>query len=350
MIYVLAYYRLNLGDDLFIKSLIERYPNEKFYLCTYRKYLKPFIGYKNVSFPNSIELLLLRVKDKLFPNKWGVRNGIVETFSKATVIIGGSIFIDSGNLKRNKVHNNTFIIGANYGPEKTKGFRDSVKRELNQTVSCCFRDSYSYNVFSELDNVRWAPDVIFSYDGLPPTKVGNGIAISVMDLNGHHMSEKQNAYESFIKQICKCFIENGKPVKLLSYCIEEGDSKVAKKILDEMDNNCLIQLVEYNGDIDYVLNAMNDCEFIFASRFHAMILGWKMRKKVLPIVYSNKHLNVLNDVSFNGFYINLLDDSPFSEIEVSSLFDKITINESVDVLAEDALKQFYDLDEFLKEI
>ena len=31
-IFIMAYLRNNLGDDLFVKELINRYPNEKFYI------------------------------------------------------------------------------------------------------------------------------------------------------------------------------------------------------------------------------------------------------------------------------------------------------------------------------
>lgn len=48
-IFIMAYLRNNLGDDLFVKELINRYPSEKFYIDVIDlKYGEVFINDKNV--------------------------------------------------------------------------------------------------------------------------------------------------------------------------------------------------------------------------------------------------------------------------------------------------------------
>ena len=48
-IFIMAYLRNNLGDDLFVKELINRYPNEKFYIDVIDlKYGEVFRNSKNV--------------------------------------------------------------------------------------------------------------------------------------------------------------------------------------------------------------------------------------------------------------------------------------------------------------
>lgn len=48
-IFIMAYLRNNLGDDLFVKELINRYPSEKFYINVIDlKYGEVFINDKNV--------------------------------------------------------------------------------------------------------------------------------------------------------------------------------------------------------------------------------------------------------------------------------------------------------------
>lgn len=36
-IYIVAYCAKNLGDDLFVRTLVRRYPNKKFYLFTQKR-------------------------------------------------------------------------------------------------------------------------------------------------------------------------------------------------------------------------------------------------------------------------------------------------------------------------
>ena len=46
--FLYAYLQFNLGDDLFVKHLIEKYPNVKFYILADSKYKKIFRKNKNL--------------------------------------------------------------------------------------------------------------------------------------------------------------------------------------------------------------------------------------------------------------------------------------------------------------
>ncbi|MEI3326743.1 MAG: polysaccharide pyruvyl transferase family protein [Thomasclavelia sp.] len=48
-------------------------------------------------------------------------------------------------------------------------------------------------------------------------------------------------------------------------------------------------------DLEGILNCIGSAEIVIATRFHAMILGWCMGKKTLPIVYSSKMTHVLEE-------------------------------------------------------
>lgn len=83
-----------------------------------------------------------------------------------------------------------------------------------------------------------------------------------------------------------------------------------------------------------------ECEYIVATRFHAMVIGWALRKKVFPIIYSKKTLNVIQDVNFHGKYWNLLSGQSYN---VESLLMDIIGNENlqdVENEIEESKKQF----------
>ena len=135
-VYIKAYTKLNLGDDLFVFMLCYRYKNVQFYI----KELSP---YTNVF--------------KTIPNLKIIEN-INDISFDAIVYIGGSIFIENSpssifrihELKEEIIKDNipTYIIGANFGPYTSKKYFETVKNELLPYVeSITFRDTYSYNLF-----------------------------------------------------------------------------------------------------------------------------------------------------------------------------------------------------------
>ena len=47
-VYLKAYYRMNLGDDMFVKCIAERYPEVTFRVYADRRYLAAFEGIRNI--------------------------------------------------------------------------------------------------------------------------------------------------------------------------------------------------------------------------------------------------------------------------------------------------------------
>src|SRR4051812_38909688 len=97
-IMISAYTNFNLGDDLFIKVLCERYPNTRFVLLAPRKYKRSFKESKNLNVYSTdsflirgIDYLLRKIKVYNFYRK------LLSFRCDAIVQIGGSLFIQSNN-------------------------------------------------------------------------------------------------------------------------------------------------------------------------------------------------------------------------------------------------------------
>lgn len=288
MIYVKAYLKNNLGDDLFVRSLVRRYPNEKFYLCAKSKFLKPFRKEKNVTRINNIVYSWLKICSKLTRQRGEIINHSVERKAEAVVHIGGSIFIETENWRtdRKRIENdNIFIIGANYGPSYTVEFENAISEELEHVKDCCFRDMTSYLKFNNIQSVRYAPDVLFGYREFIKYDKTEGIGISIINLenrkNLHHL---RNEYEIVIRNICILCQEQNIPVTLFSFCEAEKDQVAIDRIIQKIDSKKGIGVTHYTGDIDYFMRQFSKCKYIIASRFHAMVLGWIMGKKVILII------------------------------------------------------------------
>jgi colanic acid/amylovoran biosynthesis protein len=105
-----------------------------------------------------------------------------------------------------------------------------------------------------------------------------------------------------------------------------------------------IETYMYRGDLDEALTVLAKSEVVVASRFHASILGLLFGKKVLPMAYSDKTTNILNDMNFEGPVIDIrkIDEFDGSTFDFSSL--KINDVSAQKTLAE---KQFQELDKVL---
>lgn len=357
-IIIYAYTKFNLGDDLFIKVLCERYPKTKFIIYAPKDYKKCFKDIKNIKCYSS-QSILNRAINYIFRkiNK----NNFVESYlakkCDAGVYIGGSLFIQGDGWKENfeqytktkKIDNKPFyLLGVNFGPYNDKEFYIEHKQEFKKYTDICFREKYSYELFKDLPNVRIADDIIFQYKK-PNVKEDNSVSISVIKPSYRkHLKMYDEIYYKAIKDMAIKFIKEGMKVNLVSFCEYEGDVEAIEKIVSLIPNQYLDKINKhyYKINIDETINLLAKSKFIIASRFHAMILGWVFNKPVLPIVYSSKMTNVINDIEFNGLYIDFenLESIDTEEVLKSIYNNKVNVSKQV----ENAKNHFKNLDEFLK--
>ena len=92
-IFLYAYDHINLGDDLFIETIADRYPDTEFYFWTNEKNKKVFQQQKNLKIvdENSIKTKVLR---KIRPSLEVRYKAEIQKKCDAQVYIGGSIFME----------------------------------------------------------------------------------------------------------------------------------------------------------------------------------------------------------------------------------------------------------------
>lgn len=353
---MIAYAKKNLGDDLFIYILVNRYINTKFYLCARTRYSDSCFNAINLKFVNPF------IVEKLNKLSYDLNipqlncNNIVSKFCSSMVFIGGSMFMQNSDVATCKkqlsdrflhLNNDYYILGSNFGPYKDKEYYDMYKDVFKKAKDVCFREEYSYNLFKDLENVRYAADIVFSMDTSNIKIVDNKkVVISVIDLSCRkELKQYTEIYESKIKDVCEYFINIGYGVTLMSFCDIEGDVKAIKNILNLVDTNIAdkIEVYSYEGNIQEALYVIASSSVVIASRFHAMILGLLFNKTVIPMIYSEKTLNVMNDIEFKGKYvrINEIDNFNISDCDLNY---KLDISKQI----KDAGRHFEKLDSYIK--
>lgn len=345
-----AYLRQNIGDDMFVHALVRRYPNVKFYMSAARRYRRALEQEPNIVF----------IED----NRWR-RNRLTEKLVSrfgfdACVKIGGSIFQEAPpdgkrrhtppflGLMYRILGGNKFIIGANFGPYFTNRFLERGKLMLRHCRGVCFRDRYSHALFAQCKNITYAPDVLFGYRAFPEAAKGDGVGISVIAPEQRlFIGQYADQYYDTLAKVCDRLIDDNIPVRLFSFCSAEGDEKAIASIRARMKNPDLVSVCTYQGDIPAFLDSFNSCESILATRFHAMVIGFALGKRVLPIIYNEKLSNVLSDIQFGGAVWNLLE----GEIPgATQIIDRCLHNPKVsgmDALAQHSQGQFAKLDAYL---
>lgn len=355
---VYAYTNFNLGDDLFIKILCDRYPETTFKLYAPALYRELFKDTSNLVCYNS-ESIINRTLNKIgriFKVENLVDRYLVKN-SDLGVQIGGSLFIQGPEWvsylenyeQKMRVKNKPFfLLGANFGPYTDQMFYEKHKELFKNDTDICFREAYTYELFNDLDNVRYAADIVFSMK-CDESHEENHVAISVIKPSYRKsLATLDEAYYEKMKEISLYYLSQGKNIIYISFCEHEGDEEAVKEIISripcEYQNH--IKAFNYRLNLNQALEVLRTSELVIACRFHAMILGFLYGKKVIPFMYSDKMKNVLNDLDFKGISCNI---SHISQFDTELSLENLHLNQlDVGGAVRSANEQFKHLDLFLK--
>lgn len=343
----------NLGDDLFAYIILKRYKND--FYAYYTKYdaLKDF---DNIHFKSNF---FKRVLNKIVKELFNIHNFCeVQDKKKYDLMIeiGGSIFIESTKkhwLGRGRQYNKNYIpyyiLGCNFGPYKTEDFLNLIKKNIfSNAEDICFRDKYSYNLFKDLKNIRYAQDVVFTLDtSYIKAKNSKKAIISVIDVDRKVKNGLKYKYEEKISDLTNFLDKKNYEITFMSFCKKEGDELAIDSILQKLDKSLRekVNVYKYSDNIEEALNIIADSQIVVGSRFHANILGLVFGKTIIPIAYSDKTINSLKDINFKG---KIFDIRNIENLYANELTDE-DLNYKLDItnIRENAKKQFEKLDKVL---
>jgi len=337
MIYIKAYTRVNLGDDLLIKIVCNNNKEEKFCILGDESYKDIF---------KDIENLEILVEDyNVLQNLKNNREEFIDAHDKfikkisnicdTFLYVGGSIFIDGGpssiirlgDLRKEiSSFTNSYIIGANFGPCYNKEYFDFVHDKIIPLLNhITFRDIESYNSFKDLGNVSYAPDIVFSLNTNKVCRKNKEIGISLIyHLNRDNLKDNYYNYLNYIKRIAKEYIKDGYKLRLLSFCEYEKDPIAINDFLNLLsaEEKRNISIDYYKGNINEFLEIFESLDTIIATRFHSIVLALKYNCKVIPICYSNKSENLLKDLNIKD-YITFSNIKNIDNFRLSNIDNKL---------------------------
>jgi len=316
------YLAYNLGDDMFLEVLAKRFPETRFTIFHPGDNYAPFFS----SYHN-LEKLPYSIKDKILRkiNVYNYLNDHKKFAEKydALLFLGGGIFREESYEEElfqtrsslvaefNNKNKPVFFTGCSFGPYTNESFRKKHEVLFSQCADVCFRDLYSYNLFSNVEQVRYAPDLIWGYE-VPEKNTNNDKNLGISVIDPRHKSGLEGFYKEYVdshKDLIKKYIAKGYKISLFSYCEPEGDLAVINQIIsgfsEELQEN--ITVYNYTGNIHKYLQMMCLSTRFVAARFHANIIAMLMEIPTLPVIYSNKTLNMLEDINFGNSSVDIKD-------------------------------------------
>lgn len=360
-VFIHAYAAGNLGDDLLIRILCERYPKVHFKICADESYKERFKDIGNLSVYSPADKYV-RLIDKVINRIKSTDRGFWKLLLKtsyATVHIGGSVFVqhhdDFGAAFRldeelSARSKRIYVVGANFGPYTDEQYYRKYYELLQCYEGVCFRDRYSWGLFQELTNVVYAPDVVFNYKADISASEKKQVLISVIDMKNRTgkwgISQYDQSYKKFIVNLADEYIKRGYHVKFISFCKFQGDESAIEEIITLAGDwqKGRVSACYYEQDISQCIRSFAESEVIIGTRFHSVVLGWLMKKKVLPIVYDSKTKHMLEDNDCS-FYLELSE----LDQDAGQIVQKIEEMKVLDIesLVIESAKQFQILDKVL---
>lgn len=328
---------VNLGDDLFFKIILDRYPDTRFIIQAPEVYKKILSEYKNCIVVSNEDAVIKKIGSiSRFTHLPRTLLLYAYLFAKYHIdmllIAGGSIFIEGNsnmpkflkgvhNLKRVFRNVRICIIGSNFGPAKTDDWKTEVRKALHYVDDICFRDIQSYNLFADLPNVRWANDIVLHQEPLSDIHKQKTLCINIRSVdNWPTLKGNKENYLTKTTQIITKYQELGYAIHILSFCTHYGDNSITDELFDMIQDKRDVSKLYYNGNLKECVDVISSADTILATRFHAIILGIIYGVKIIPVSYSIKSENMLKTL---GMWNELFDYNSFCKSSIDDILDNV---------------------------
>ena len=361
-----AFVKRNLGDDLFIKTICERYPNQKFVLVGDREDLCTLNDITNLrcvagdaiwfKIWNRCYVLGKKLTKKYIENNRNIFVvSVLSRFAKANVYVTGSYFREPprwhGLIDQRWYQANSYILGCNFGPYTSTQFFDSYYEQFQKVAQISFRDRYSYELFKELPNAMLSTDLVFGMNRREEIKNLGYYIVTVVDVSKDDVKDSNRIMQDYIYkmvQIVTYLFKQNKEVRFFSFCEAQGDLDVISQITSRLPQDVSYTIFNYRQlGMQASLNMIAESEGVIATRYHAMILGILYEKKVFPIIYNEKMEHLLEDIKFEGEVVTI---EQIQSLELTNLIERMQSypKEGLVRLREQAQLHYAKLDQYLR--
>ncbi|PFB83147.1 hypothetical protein CN286_04865 [Bacillus anthracis] len=344
-----AYFNNNLGDDLFLDILVDRYKNVTFdFMLCDEMACKAFTNHPRVNYKSRKEVLRNIIK------------------YDAYIFIGGSMFQEPKDWKKawrkfdltvsifKLFRKSTFVLGCNFGPYKTVEYKEKYLRTFKKLTHMTVRDQYSFDLIKDKGiNITVHPDIVLSkkcYER--ESKKSNILGISIINWPKNN---NEKGYIDFNVNLIKELVDENKKIRIFAFqnTSEISDYKIINKVIKKLDNNAQkeVEVISYDGNIKSFLEKYSQCDSMITARFHSLIISLINGQTIYPVIYSEKTLNTMKFLGIDLEYMRLEEISIGNVAEVKKNLiegEEAYRKDEIVQLAKKAQGHFLHLDNLLR--
>lgn len=345
-IYIEMFLDHNLGDDLFLDTILTRYSEHNFYLELPPEFeLNPYFKkYKNLYINSKSKKKFLKIKFLrwMYTFFYIIINALKYD---SYILVGGSLFEirNKKDYQRKKFQYLKYkiykffkvkriLIGSNLGPFYNSESEELIKKILKIFDGITVRDlkSKKYLKKWEIESSKYSygSDLIFTNKNFNEIKEDDTI-LGISIVNSYIDTEKQKKeYTEILIEIIKLYLGDSSEnkVKLLGFDggIIMSDEKLIEEVYKKLtlEEKQRVTKVIYSPKIklDKYMEEFLECGQIIGGRFHSVILSLKFNKKVVAINYSDKIKNLLEDINAKEI---LIEYNELNKISPKSILKKL---------------------------
>lgn len=372
MIFLRGYLDENLGDDLFLQIVADRYSEKNITVLLHKEYHNPL--------PENINPIIIEKAEKkesdvldimkkyhiprrLYPPYMRYEKRKLRSFArkaKYNIFVTGSGFMENSQWgywkylhEKKYFRNNIYLLGCNFGPFTSKSYLSKYTQLFKKAKDVCFRDSYSYRLFPQLSNVRFAYDIVFTYKlgekYILPDDYGKYAVISLVNLyKDNKKCGDEKAYIKLLVGVSNYLTRSGMKVVFAGFCKNQGDDLIINQVVQLCENKKNISIYNY-PDIDCpsMMSLFKNAELVVSSRYHAAIIAMLYQRKLYVLSYSEKTVHVLQDIDPNIKYLNLQQNFTITAEEFLKGYGYCIEEERLKKIKQNAETQFSLLDSVL---
>lgn len=308
-----AYFDNNFGDDLFVNILLERYPDDLFYVFWDKE--QPRVLARALKQPNLV----------VMPGACGM---VTSMPFDGYVMIGGDVLPDGIDYSRriswmrHVKENGGFVamlgfsLYESYG-EKTRADLAAMAKLADTIVIRDKRSAERFKMLVPDADVTEATDMAFvgAYSAGKKEKEILGIAPR---RKLYSTDEEHNAFCRAMASIADGWLcgDKERTVRFLALSTGEYDDReTAKDIIAMMSLRNRTEVVAHTDGINAFLDKVCECSAMLPTRFHALVFALVYNIPFVPIPYEVKLTQVLDEIGYSGVRIPYGKDIPGNMIQ-----------------------------------
>lgn len=340
----------NFGDDLLFYIMSRLYPEVTFCIQKEGSYAEEAgepsnlqcLGAVNPPRWNYALRAVNKVLRKLGLVPLALQRRLLGKHFDAFVKLGGSIFMESSSsalryhIKEDRLlaahAEASGILDSNFGPYWSDGFKAVYEEHFRSFDFVSFRESHSANLFGDAPNVTYGSDLVFALPAIGVSKIpheGRRVAVVPIDLawpRSVDMTAYCEAYETALANLIDEQVDAGADVSLVAFCAREGDMAACQRILGRVSFPERVRLLEHRN-VEATVAELASADLIVASRFHGIFFGLALGIPVLPLSYSPKIDNELEDLGCSKHFAGIPELGERLEISSERLLYASDVNE-----------------------